>query len=649
MAWHAARREEKRVYALMDENRARAERRKAAHEAKMTDPVQMLRVAGRASVPVLDAERFYANETGKNVAPWVLDRDATIDRFDARNLLDFVPEWSAAGGAGVNVAGGVVEDEDEEDKVQFERYRDIVDAEMHGRPDHAVIRTIDDQWTAHLVVHSKAGAAAAASPASGPGTEYLNPDSLAIAPTMSDVTTTTMYMPALQRQMDVLGAQYGVRKWSELVGNVERREERERRGRKSEEKRKDKLRERRLNRMENKQKHKRPRRGSRGGGSDTGEVGDTELGAGGSDGSRSDSRAEDVSDDSGDSTSGSETASESDSDSESGEGSLTIEFAKVEAVPSGDVTVEDISSASDTDADKPPTIPTYKPIARSPAPAPTPSPPFTPATKHPSLTTTPVVQSARDRLRKAALADEGGGVMGREEQGADSQWQGVAEVVHVQFKKAKRPAASRGGVKPRSSAMLGTGSPPEPNTSTVAPAPVPAAGDVVEEGARPGQGSMESVKNERERDEDHQGGLRRSGRRGSNRSKSPYRTKGGKSRSRSRSRSRTRRRSRSRSRSRSWRRSSSHEGPRRHLIHQTTRRHQHTDRHSRSRSWSRGRSASPAGSVSPRDSYRRGTDGAGWKRRRSPSSASDVVKRDPCGANWRSDEKKRRQRERDRS
>ncbi|KAJ3340946.1 hypothetical protein HDU93_006032 [Gonapodya sp. JEL0774] len=146
MARHAARKEEKRVYAIMDENRARVERRKAAHEAKMTDPVQMLRIKGRACVPVLDAER-----------------DATIDRFVARNSLGYVSQWGSGG-------GGVAHEDEEEDKVQFEQYRDIADAGFPLGPEDAVIRAIDEQWTAHLVAHSKAGAAASAA-----GTE--NPDS----------------------------------------------------------------------------------------------------------------------------------------------------------------------------------------------------------------------------------------------------------------------------------------------------------------------------------------------------------------------------------------------------------------------------------------------------------------------------------------
>ncbi|KAJ3041465.1 hypothetical protein HDV00_009261 [Rhizophlyctis rosea] len=137
--WHAARKHEKHLAALSADSKARAERRAKYYQSRLADPSQLLRVTGVAVKTYPDAQLHFYHENADNLLKWSGDGETRIDRFDARGLLDFLSTN--------NVQQNTTEEEEElEKELNFERYRDVVDALRMDREEHAVLEYIDASW-----------------------------------------------------------------------------------------------------------------------------------------------------------------------------------------------------------------------------------------------------------------------------------------------------------------------------------------------------------------------------------------------------------------------------------------------------------------------------------------------------------------------
>ncbi|KAJ3336207.1 hypothetical protein HDU93_003445 [Gonapodya sp. JEL0774] len=468
----------------MDENKARAEKRKMEMDARMTDPIQLIRLTGTSYKAVMDAEKYYAIETGKDLSPWLADQEATVDRFDARNLLDLVPEEPVAASTSASQLT-LPEEERISDDLNFERYRDLVDAEVKGRPEVATLQAIDAGWNAHLVQHSKAGAAGrsknqdandvlgSGDKTKAPAATPTEPFPKTFAHTTTLPSTSDVGFPSPAAYLDwidhlppdhvarfnQLGLAYGVDKMEKTARQCARVEEKQRRGKVAEERRLNRLQARRIRGYgRGRKKHASDSDSEVGGeqGHAYGELSENSDGSG--------SRRESVSGDESSDLGG-------------------VEFAP-EPVPGA---VEDISSAED------------EPWSKGDA-----------ATAVRSVLSAPGF-SARERLRKAAREDEEA-VVGGLDVAVTSVTLSVPTASGegaplIAFKKSKRPTNLRGGAKVKQDE------------------PVPVLRDLQGAGAEPSNVEIAHIaRNQRNVPRDDKTGLLKSARRDESESRSRSRS-----------------------------------------------------------------------------------------------------------------------------
>ncbi|ORX57438.1 hypothetical protein DM01DRAFT_1284415 [Hesseltinella vesiculosa] len=146
--WTDAKANEKKVREIMLDHKRRAERRKAYYESKLGDPKQLLRVVGSNLKLYPNAEQYYYHENSKNLMPWPGDPSIKIDRFDGRALLDEIPPIQS----GRCTELKDIEPEDHEE-LNFERYKDLIEADRLDLTPKERLATIDEEWTKLLDRH----------------------------------------------------------------------------------------------------------------------------------------------------------------------------------------------------------------------------------------------------------------------------------------------------------------------------------------------------------------------------------------------------------------------------------------------------------------------------------------------------------------
>ncbi|KAJ6990240.1 hypothetical protein NC653_018702 [Populus alba x Populus x berolinensis] len=125
--WHEARRSEKKVHDMMDAARKRAQRRAVFLAKRRGDPMQSIQLIGNRSRMYRDDGLYQATHDQQGLIPWNGKQDVLIDRFDGRALLDFIRE------SGTRRALQKSEEEEElEEFVNFERYRDLIKHRRRG-------------------------------------------------------------------------------------------------------------------------------------------------------------------------------------------------------------------------------------------------------------------------------------------------------------------------------------------------------------------------------------------------------------------------------------------------------------------------------------------------------------------------------------
>ncbi|XP_052827872.1 CLK4-associating serine/arginine rich protein isoform X3 [Octopus bimaculoides] len=143
MMWHEARKQERKIRGLMVDYKKRAERRREYYEKIKQDPTQFLRVYGRPYKIHLDPAVALSAESPQSMMPWQGQTDNMIDRFDVRAHLDFIPEYKSAPPLPMTK-----EEEEEERKCSYERYRTLVENECAGLNEEQCLHQIyfDEQF-----------------------------------------------------------------------------------------------------------------------------------------------------------------------------------------------------------------------------------------------------------------------------------------------------------------------------------------------------------------------------------------------------------------------------------------------------------------------------------------------------------------------
>uniref|UniRef100_A0A0E0NW48 Suppressor of white apricot N-terminal domain-containing protein n=1 Tax=Oryza rufipogon TaxID=4529 RepID=A0A0E0NW48_ORYRU len=144
--WHEARKSERKVHDLMDAARRRAQRRAAYLARRRGDPHQSLQVSGARCRVHRDDALYQATEDQQGLIPWNGKQDVLIDRFDGRALLDFIRDSSSRP---FRVQEKSEEEEELEEFVNFERYRDLI---KHRLSDEAGLQHVSQELEAKAIL-----------------------------------------------------------------------------------------------------------------------------------------------------------------------------------------------------------------------------------------------------------------------------------------------------------------------------------------------------------------------------------------------------------------------------------------------------------------------------------------------------------------
>ncbi|KAJ4871387.1 hypothetical protein Rs2_46975 [Raphanus sativus] len=145
--WHEARRSEKKVHDMMDAARKRAQRRAIFLAKRRGDPIQSIQAVGSRYKIFRDDGLYQATEDQQGLIPWNGKQDVMIDRFDGRAMLDFVRE---AGSRSIRPHKKSEEEEEVEEFVNFERYRDLIKHRRRGFSDGEGLLHVSQELEAKL-------------------------------------------------------------------------------------------------------------------------------------------------------------------------------------------------------------------------------------------------------------------------------------------------------------------------------------------------------------------------------------------------------------------------------------------------------------------------------------------------------------------
>ncbi|PQQ05880.1 CLK4-associating serine/arginine rich protein isoform X2 [Prunus yedoensis var. nudiflora] len=138
--WHEARRSERKVHDMMDAARKRAQRRAVFLAKRRGDPQQSIQVVGSRCRLYRDDGLYQASEDQQGLIPWNGKPDVLIDRFDGRALLDFIRESRH-----LRAQEKSEEEEELEEFVNFERYRDLIKHRRRGFTDEEGLQHVNEE------------------------------------------------------------------------------------------------------------------------------------------------------------------------------------------------------------------------------------------------------------------------------------------------------------------------------------------------------------------------------------------------------------------------------------------------------------------------------------------------------------------------
>ncbi|KAK4262294.1 hypothetical protein QN277_027874 [Acacia crassicarpa] len=141
--WHEARRSERKVHDMMDAARKRAQRRAVYLAKRRGDPQQSIQAVGIRCRTYRDDGLYQAIQDQQGLIPWNGKQDILIDRFDGRALLDFIRDTGSR-----RVQEKSEEEEELEEFVNFERYRDLVKHRHRGFIDEEALQHVNQEMEA---------------------------------------------------------------------------------------------------------------------------------------------------------------------------------------------------------------------------------------------------------------------------------------------------------------------------------------------------------------------------------------------------------------------------------------------------------------------------------------------------------------------
>ncbi|XP_020554819.1 CLK4-associating serine/arginine rich protein isoform X2 [Sesamum indicum] len=145
--WHEARRSERKVHDMMDAARKRAQRRAIYLAKRRGDPQQSIQAVGTRCRIQRDDALYQATEDQQGLIPWNGKQDILIDRFDGRALLDFIRDSSSRR---FRAPEKTEEEEELEEFVNFERYRDLIKHRRRGFTDEEGLQHVNQQMEAKI-------------------------------------------------------------------------------------------------------------------------------------------------------------------------------------------------------------------------------------------------------------------------------------------------------------------------------------------------------------------------------------------------------------------------------------------------------------------------------------------------------------------
>ncbi|XP_025013922.1 CLK4-associating serine/arginine rich protein isoform X3 [Ricinus communis] len=148
--WHEARRSEKKVHDMMDAARKRAQRRAVYLAKRRGDPQQSIQVISSRCRTYRDDSLYQATQDQQGLIPWNGKQDVLIDRFDGRALLDFIRE--STGSRRFRPPQKSEEEEELEEFVNFERYRDLIKHRRRGFTDEEGLQHVNQEMEAKITV-----------------------------------------------------------------------------------------------------------------------------------------------------------------------------------------------------------------------------------------------------------------------------------------------------------------------------------------------------------------------------------------------------------------------------------------------------------------------------------------------------------------
>ncbi|KAJ9670753.1 hypothetical protein PVL29_026963 [Vitis rotundifolia] len=146
--WHEARRSERKVHDLMDAARKRAQRRAVFLAKRRGDPQQSIQVVGSRSRTYRDDGLYQATLDQQGLIPWNGKQNILIDRFDGRALLDFIRDSDSRH---FRAQQKTEEEEELEEFVNFERYRDLIKHRRRGFTDEEGLQHVNEEMEAKTV------------------------------------------------------------------------------------------------------------------------------------------------------------------------------------------------------------------------------------------------------------------------------------------------------------------------------------------------------------------------------------------------------------------------------------------------------------------------------------------------------------------
>lgn len=117
------------MHDMMDAARKRAQRRAIYLAKRRGDPQQSIQAIGSRCRIYRDDALYQASEDQQGLIPWNGKQDILIDRFDGRALLDFIRDASSRHR---RAPERTEEEEELEEFVNFQRYRDLVKHRRRG-------------------------------------------------------------------------------------------------------------------------------------------------------------------------------------------------------------------------------------------------------------------------------------------------------------------------------------------------------------------------------------------------------------------------------------------------------------------------------------------------------------------------------------